>query len=108
MWSLGHIRLTFDTQMRCIRNENCEVLHTVCQNQPGTPMALYAQRSAPFEEYLKRPLAVLKRPGPCIWRRVPAGRFLANYLRFGANTQLAYMNATSSGGWPESRAGYNG
>ena len=98
--SLGHIRLTFDTHMRCITARNCEVLPTPFAQISGTPMALYAQKIlAPFEEFLKRPLAVLKETWPMhLAQECLLGDFLADCLCFGANTQLAYMNATSSGG----------
>jgi len=86
--------------MRCITARNCEVLPTPFAQISGTPMALYAQKIlAPFEEYLKRPLAVLKETWPMhLAQECLLGDFLADCLRFGANTQLAYMNATSSGG----------
>lgn len=98
--SLGHIRLVFSRQARRITARSCEVLHTPFIQASGTAMAAYAQKVlAPFEAYLTQPLARLEKAWPMhLAQECMLGDFLADCMRFGANTQLAYMNATSSGG----------
>ena len=98
--SLGHIKLVYDTQTQCITQKSCEILHTPFETVCGTPMAAYAQRVLePFERYLAEPLAILREPWPMhLAQECKLGDFLADCMRHGGNTQIAYMNATSSGG----------
>lgn len=98
--SLGHISLVFDTKARRVLSRSCEILLTPLAQVTGTPMAAYAEKVlAPFEAYLTQPLAMLGEPWPMhLAEECMLGDFLADCMRFGVDTQLAYMNATSSGG----------
>lgn len=98
--SIGHARLTIDLDTRQVAARSCEVLLTD-PSQKGSPeIADYIhQVVGPFEDYFSEPLAHAKEH----WKiklasETKLGDFLADCLRFGGGTQLAYMNATSSSG----------
>jgi hypothetical protein len=55
-----------------------------------------------FEDYFNEPLAAAKETWKMtLARESKLGNFLADCLRFGGQTELAYMNATSAGGMIE-------
>lgn len=98
--SIGHARLAIDLNTKQVTARSCEVLLTD-PSQKGSPeIADYIhQVVGPFEEYFSEPLAYAKEH----WKiklasETKLGDFLADCLRFGGQTQLAYMNATSSSG----------
>lgn len=98
--SLGHARLLFDTKSRRIVDMSCAILSTNRDN-PGRPdIRAYVEKAIrPFEEEINEPLAQAQE----LWKMTLAvesklGNFLADCLRHGGQTELAYMNATSAGG----------
>lgn len=104
--SLGRARLVFDTKLRQVVKRSCQVLATDREAE-GMPEIRehVAKATEPFIEYLTEPLAKV----PETWRMTLAresklGNFLADSLRFGGQTELAYMNATSAGGYLEKGA----
>ncbi len=99
-WSLGHARLRFDTAARRVTEKFCEVLHTD-PNAEGPPdIAAYVNGvTEPFEEYFNYPLSeAVEQWEMRLATESKLGDFLADCLRHGGGTELAYMNTTSSGG----------
>lgn len=94
--SLGHARLVFDTDSRRIVNKDCRILHTDRASKGRPDVASYVKEAiAPFEKDINETLAEAKE----LWKMTLAresklGDFLADCLRVGGKTQLAYMNAT--------------
>lgn len=101
--SLGYVRLVFDTETRSVVSKECEILLTDWDQEGRSDVTAYAREvTEPFEEYFREPLAraeetwVMK-----LARETKLGDFLADCLRFGGQTELAYMNATSATGMIE-------
>ena len=98
--SLGHARLVFDLEQRKVVERSCQIIHTDPNAQGRPEIAAFVDEVVgPFEAILNEPLAVAEE----LWemtlaRECKLGDFLADCMRFGGQTQLAYMNATSSGG----------
>lgn len=98
--SLGHARLLFDTETRRVVDMSCEILVTDRDNLGRPDVRAYVEEAIrPFEEEINEPLAQATE----LWKMTLAvesklGDFLADCLRFGGRTELAYMNATSAGG----------
>ncbi|NMB02771.1 MAG: bifunctional metallophosphatase/5'-nucleotidase [Firmicutes bacterium] len=98
--SLGHVQLVFDTETRKIVDKKCGILLTDWDQEGRADVAAYARSvTDPFEDYFNEPLAhaeetwVMK-----LARETKLGDFLADCMRFGGQTELAYMNATSATG----------
>ncbi|NLJ79725.1 MAG: hypothetical protein GX335_01710 [Firmicutes bacterium] len=98
--SLGHARLVFDQEKRKVVRKSCQVLRTDPKQEGRADIAAYAQKATePFHEYLTETLAYLDQPWDMtLARESKLGDFLADCLRYGGKTELAYMNATSAGG----------
>lgn len=101
--SLGHVRFVFDTDTRTIASKRCEIIQTDPAKEGRAEIAVYARQvTEPFEAYFNEPLAhaeetwILK-----LARETKLGNFLADCMRFGGQTELAYMNATSAHGMIE-------
>lgn len=101
--SLGHVRLAFDTETRKITSRECQILLTDWEREGRPDIAAYARSvTDPFEPYFNEPLSqaeetwVLK-----LARETKLGDFLADAMRHGGQTELAYMNATSACGMIE-------
>ena len=98
--SLARVRLTFDPRTRRITDRSCQLYQTDPAWEAGPEVMDYAKRvMAPFESFFSEPIA---RAGEA-WElhldtETKLGDFLADCLRFGGGTQMAYMNATSSAG----------
>jgi 2',3'-cyclic-nucleotide 2'-phosphodiesterase/3'-nucleotidase len=98
--SLGHARLIFDTDTRRVVDMSCEVLHTDRESAGRPDIQAYVEEAIrPFEEEINEPLAESQE----LWKMTLAvesklGDFLVDCVRFGGQTELAYMNATSAGG----------
>ncbi len=101
--SLGHARLVFDTQTRNVVARRCQILQTDWSAEGKEEVRDFVDRvTGPFEDYFNKPLAEAEE----LWKMTLAresklGDFLADCLRFGGKTELAYMNATSAGGMIE-------
>ena len=98
--SLGHARLFFDTETRRIVDMSCEVLHTDRESAGRSDIAAYVEEAIrPFEAEINEPLAEAQELWPMtLARESKLGDFLADCVRYGGQTDLAYMNATSAGG----------
>lgn len=101
--SLGLVRLVFDTGTRRVVSKSCEVLLTDPNGEGRGEIVAYAcEVTEPFEAYFNEPLAhaeeewILK-----LATETKLGDFLADCMRFGGQTELAYMNATSACGMIE-------
>jgi 2',3'-cyclic-nucleotide 2'-phosphodiesterase/3'-nucleotidase len=101
--SLGHTRLVFDLETRSVVDRSCEILYTDRSVEGKAEIRAYVKRvTGPFDDYFNKPLAQAEE----LWKMTLAresklGDFLADCLRFGGKTELAYMNATSAGGMIE-------
>ena len=98
--SLPHVSFTFDTESNCIVEKSC----CVHQTDPNLePLAVYKQYNdsvtAPFDDFFEKPLTYTDE----FWNirlsyETKLGNFLAQCVEEVAGTDIAYMNATSSGG----------
>lgn len=98
--SLPHASLTYDTQAGRITDKSCRVHLTDRTLEPMERYRAYADSvTAPFDDFFVKPLTHTDE----LWTiRLSAetrlGNFLAQCVQEAAGTDLAYMNATSSGG----------
>lgn len=98
--SLAHIRLIFDPLAGRVVEKSCTVIKTEPGRTGKPEVDAYVKAViGPFEAFFQEPIAFAKEH----WRlrlatETKLGDFLADCLRFGGKTQLAYMNATSAGG----------
>lgn len=101
--SLGHTRLVFDSKARSIVDKKCQILLTDWELEGRTDVAAHARQvTEPFEEYFTEELAIATESWTLrLARETKLGNFLADCMRFGGQTELAYMNATSAGGTVE-------
>jgi len=97
--SLGHARLVFDQDHHLV-DRGCDVSLTDRDGAADPDMAAYiATVVGPFESYFSQPLSRAdERWAVRLAVECKVGDFLADALRYGGRTEVAYMNATSSGG----------
>lgn len=98
--SLPHARLWFDPEKKKVVKKECFLHHT----DPDAPVkdiyrAYERKITSPFETFFSEPLAMAQEKWTLrLSAETKLGNFLADCLREGAGTQIAYMNATSAGG----------
>ncbi|MEA5143814.1 MAG: 5'-nucleotidase C-terminal domain-containing protein [Oscillibacter sp.] len=117
--SIARARLTLDGQTHKILRRECRVVHTPPQGAARLEITQYVRGiTDPFEPYFAEPLSRAAERWPMrLAVESKLGDFLADCLRFGGGTELAYMNATGACGCIEpgavtretllSVAGYN-
>ena len=97
---LPHVTITFDTDTGCITDKTCCVHQTDRNLEPLPVYKAYADSiTAPFDDFFEKPLAYTDE----VWSirlsyETKLGNFLAQCVEEAAGTEIAYMNATSSGG----------
>ncbi len=98
--SLCHAVLYWDTDRQRVVRRQARVVQTDRSRTPDPVCAAYAARvTGPFEALFSTPLATADE----LWEmhlacETKLGNFLAQCVEEAAGTQIAYMNATSSGG----------
>lgn len=99
--SLPWVRLNFDAALRRVSSKTCAVIDVIGGSFPERKAELdrfIGAISAEVEEYLNEVLGVLEEDLPMrLAFESPMGNFFADCARAAVKTQLAYMNATSSG-----------
>lgn len=98
--SLPHARLWFDPEKAEVVKKEC-LLHLTDPDAPvKEAYRAYEQKiTAPFEAFFSEPLAIAEeRWALRLSAESKLGNFLADCMREGAGTEIAYMNATSAGG----------
>lgn len=101
--SLGHVRLVFDTETRQIKSQECRIILTDWNSVGRDDVVAYARSvTDPFEPYFNEPLSRAEEEWVMtLARESKLGDFLADAMRFGGQTEIAYMNATSACGMIE-------
>ena len=98
--SLPHATVIFDTETGCVAEKSCRVHLTDVQLEPLAVYREYADSvTKPFDDFFEKPLTHTDE----VWTiRLSAETKLCNFLaqcvEEAAGTDIAYMNATSSGG----------
>lgn len=98
--SLPHARLVFDMKKRRVVKSECFMHHT----DPNAPreevfQSYESKVTSPFDAFFNETLAVAtQRYTLRLSAESKLGNFLADCVREGADTDIAYMNATSGGG----------
>lgn len=98
--SLPHARLYLDGETRKVVRTEC-FMHITDENAPCKDVYLEYERKAsqPFDAFFDETLAVAtERWALRLSAESKLGNFLADCVREGAKTDVAYMNATSGGG----------
>lgn len=98
--SLCHAHLLFDRRTRRIVDRSCRVLQTDAAAVPAEPYRAYEEAvTAPFRGFFEDVLATTDETWSIrLSAETRLGNFLAGCVQEAAGTQIAYLNATSSGG----------
>lgn len=98
--SIARVRLTLDARSHRVLERSCEVLKTDLSGRAAPEIEAYIHGiTDPFEPYFREPVTRAEEH----WRMTlvhesKLGDFLADCLRSGGGTELAYMNATGACG----------
>ncbi|NLU25029.1 MAG: hypothetical protein GXW99_10065 [Clostridiales bacterium] len=98
--SLARVHFTLDEKSHRILDRRCAVLQTPPDGVARPEIAAYVHSvTDPFEDYFSQPLSHASQRWPMrLAQECHLGDFLADCLRFGGKTELAYMNATGACG----------
>lgn len=98
--SIGHAQLVFNTETRKVTAKSCEVIQTDPTGKSSKEIEDYIQSVVgPFESFFTEHIAQAEEHWDMrLAVESKLGDFLADCLRYGGNTTLSYMNATSAGG----------
>lgn len=101
--SLPHARLWFDPQKNAVVKKECFLHHTDRDAAAKDIYRAYEQRvTSPFDAFFSEALAVADEKWTLrLSAETKLGNFLADCMREGAGVEIAYMNATSAGGYIE-------
>lgn len=99
--SLCHASLSFDAEANIICDKKCEVLLTDWSAKPEETCQSHADFiTDPFKDFFEKPLTTTNETWEVhLSSETKLGNFLAQSVQEAAGTQIAYINATSSGGF---------